>query len=78
MHGKNTPATRGDIRDAGSILGRKIPGGGRATHSQGFLPGIMDKGAWRATDHRVQRVDMTEAALRAPTADDPSAQHGPI
>ena len=54
---KNLPANAGDIRDMGLIpgLGRS-PGGG---HGNPFhyasLENPMDRGAWRATGHRVAK-----------------------
>ena len=54
---KNPPANAGDTRDVGSIpgLGRS-PGGGRGNplhHS--CLESPTDRGAWRATVHRVAK-----------------------
>ena len=61
---KNPPAHSGDLRDAGSIpgLGRS-PGGGHGSPLQySCLENPMDRGAWRATVHRVVREsDTTEA-----------------
>ena len=54
---KNLPASAGDIRDAGSIpgLGRS-PGGGHGNPPQySCLENPMDRGAWRATVHRVAK-----------------------
>jgi len=59
---KNPPADAGDVRDAGSIpgLGRS-PGGGHGNPLQySCLENPMDRGAWRATVHRVTESDMTE------------------
>ena len=53
---KNLPATGGDIRDLGQIprWGRS-PGGGHGNPLQSScLENPMDRGAWRATIHRVQ------------------------
>ena len=52
---KNPPANAGDVRDVGSIPGSgRSPGGG---HSNPLhyccLENPMDRGAWRATVHRV-------------------------
>ena len=55
---KNLPASAGDARDTGLIpgLGRP-PGGGNGTPLQySCLENSMDRGAWRATVHGVQRV----------------------
>ena len=51
------PATAGDIRDAGSISRSvRSPGGGHATQSSILAWRIpMDRGAWRATIHRVTK-----------------------
>ena len=52
---KNLPANAGDIRDAGLIpeLGRS-PGRGHSNSLQySCLENPMDRGAWRATVHRV-------------------------
>ena len=54
---KNLPANAGDVRDAGSIpaLGRS-PGGeyGTPLHYS-CLENPMDRGAWRATVHRISK-----------------------
>jgi len=52
---KNLPANAGDIRDAGLIPGSgRSPGGGHGIPLQySCLENPMDKGAWRATVHRV-------------------------
>ena len=54
---KNTPANAGDIRDAGLIPGsERFPGGGQGNLLQySCLENPMDRGAWRATDHRVAK-----------------------
>ena len=60
---KNLPANAGDIRGAGLIPGLgRFPGGGHSNPFQLFFPGeSMDKGAWRAMVHRVNKgLDMTE------------------
>ena len=52
---KNMSANAGDIRDMGSIpgLGRS-PGGGHGNPLQySCLENPMDRGAWRATVHRI-------------------------
>ena len=54
---KNLPASAGDIRDVGSIpgLGRS-PGAGHGNPLQySCLENPMDRGAWRATVHRVAK-----------------------
>ena len=59
---KILPATAGDAGDVGSIpgLGRS-PGGGHGNPFQYACVGNpLDRGAWRATVHRVTESDMTE------------------
>ena len=54
---KNLPASVGDIRDVGSIpgLGRS-PGGGHGNPLQySCLGNPMDRGAWQATVHGVEK-----------------------
>ena len=54
---KNPPTNAGNIREAGSIpgLGRS-PGGGHGNPVQNScLENPMDRGAWRATVHRVAK-----------------------
>ena len=54
---KNLPTNTGDARDAGLIpgLGRS-PGGGHGSPLQySCLENPMDRGAWRATAHRVEK-----------------------
>ena len=48
--------------DLGSIPGSgRSPGGGNGNPLQHFcLENPMDRGAWRATVHRVTKLDMTE------------------
>ena len=55
---KNLPANAGAIRDAGSVPGAgKSPGGGHGNPLQyPYLENPMDRGAWRATVHGIQRV----------------------
>ena len=50
---KNPPASAGDARDVGLILGSgRSPGGGNGNPRQYFCLGnSMDGGAWRATVH---------------------------
>ena len=54
---KNLPANAGDMRDVGSIPGsEKFPGGGHGNPFQySCLETLMDKGALRATVHRVAK-----------------------
>ena len=49
---KNPPANAGNVRDVNSIpgLGRSL-GGGHVS----YLENSMDRGAWRATAHRVTK-----------------------
>ena len=54
---KNPPANAGDTRDMGSVPGLgRFPGGG---HGNPFwyscLENPVDRGAWRATVHRVAK-----------------------
>ena len=53
----NPPANTGDIRDAGSIPGSgRSPGGGHGNPLHySCLENPMDRGAWRATVHRVAK-----------------------
>ena len=54
---KNLPANAGDIKDVGSIPGSgRSPGGGHGNPLQySGLENPMDRGAWRATVHRVAK-----------------------
>ena len=54
---KNLPASPGDVRDAGSILGSgRSPGGGHGNPLQySCLENPVDRGAWRATVYRVSK-----------------------
>ena len=54
---KNLPANAGDIRHVGSILGLgRSPRGGHGNPLQySCLKNPMDRGAWRATVHRVTK-----------------------
>ena len=54
---KNPPVNAGDIRDEGSIPGSgRFPGGGHGNPLQySFLENPMDRGAWRATHHGVEK-----------------------
>ena len=57
---KNLPANAGDL---GLILGSgRSPGEGNGNKLQySCLKNPMDRGAWRATVHRVAELDTTEA-----------------
>ena len=54
---KNPSGNAGDIRDAGLIPGSgRSPGGGHGSPLQhSCLENPMDRGAWRATVHRVAK-----------------------
>ena len=54
---KNQPASAGDARDAGLIPGLgKSPGAGHGNPLQySCLENPMDRGAWKATVHRVTK-----------------------
>ena len=54
---KNPPADPGDVRDVGSIPGSgRSPGGEHSNPLQcSFLENPMDRGAWRATVHKVAK-----------------------
>ena len=54
---KNLPTNTADIRDTGSIPGlRRSPGGGHGNPLQySYLENPMDRGALRATVHRVTK-----------------------
>ena len=54
---KNTPSDVGDVRDAGSIPGsRRCPGEGNGNSLQySSLENSMDRRAWQATVHRVEK-----------------------
>ena len=60
---KNLPVNAGEIRDVGSIpgLGRS-PGGGHGNPLQySCLENPMDRGAWQATTHGINKEsDMAE------------------
>ena len=67
---KNLPANAGDIRDLGSIPGSgRSPGGGHGNPLQySCLENSMDRGAWQAMVHRVNKeLDMTEETKHACT-----------
>ena len=54
---KNPPASAGDTRDLGSTPGSgRSPAGGNGNPLQySYLENSMDRGAWRATVHRVTK-----------------------
>ena len=54
---KNLPVNAGDIKDLGSVSGLgRSPGGGHGNPLQySCLENPMDRGAWRATVHRVAK-----------------------
>ena len=54
---KNLPASAGDIRNIGSIpgLGRFLGGGHGNPLQYSCLENPMDRGAWRATVHRITK-----------------------
>ena len=60
---KNPPANKGDVREAGLIPGSgSSSGGGHGNPFQrSCLESPMDRGAWRATVHRIAESDRTEA-----------------
>ena len=55
---KSWSGSAGDTRDSGSILGSgRFPGGGHGNPLQySCLENPLDRGAWRATVHRVAKV----------------------
>ena len=62
--GKNTPAGAGDVGDVGSIpgSGRSLGGGHGNPLQYSCQENPGDRGAWRATVHRVTKeLDTTEA-----------------
>ena len=54
---KNPSASAGDVRDSGSVPGSgKYPGGGHGNPLEySCLENSMDRGAWRATVHKVAK-----------------------
>ena len=54
---KKPPANAGDIRGAGSVprSGRSLGGGHANLLQYSFLENPTDRGAWRATVHRVAK-----------------------
>ena len=63
---KITPASAGDVRDVGSILGSgRSPGGGHGNPLQYCcLKNPMDRGPWWATVHRVTQ-SQTRLSMQA-------------
>ena len=59
---KNPPANAGDIRDTGLIhgLGRSSGEGNGNPLQCSCLENPLDRGAWRATVHKVTESDTTE------------------
>ena len=55
--GKESVCSAGDTGDVGSIPGSgKFPGGGHSNPLQySCLENLMDRGAWKATVHRVAK-----------------------
>ena len=54
---KNPPDNAGEVRDCSVPGARRSPGGGNGSPLQySCLENPKDKGAWRATVHRVARV----------------------
>ena len=55
---KNLPANAGDARDAGLIPGLKrfLREGNDNSVQYSCLGNLMDRGAWRATDHRTAKI----------------------
>ena len=82
---KNPPASAGETRDAGSIpeSGRS-PGGGHGNPLQySCLENPMDRGAWRATIHKVTKsqVRLKQRSTQAPMTHhllSRSAAHSPF
>ena len=68
---RNPPASAGDIRDVGLIPGsRRSPGGGHGNPLQySCLKNPMDRGAWRATVHRVaqSQTQLKQLSMHART-----------
>ena len=55
---KNPPANAGDARDVGSLpgLGKSLEEGNGNPLQDSYLGNPMDRGAWRATAHRVTKT----------------------
>ena len=64
---KNLPANAGDMREAGLICGSgRSPGQGPGNPLQGScLESHTDRGAWWATVHRLEELDMTKESQHA-------------
>ena len=62
---KNLPATAGDIRDSDSIpgSGRSLRGGNGNPLQCSSLENPIDRGAWLATVHGVQRIGLDSSDL---------------
>ena len=62
---KNSPASAGDVRDAGSVPGSgRSPGGQHGNPLQySCLGNPMDRGTWRATAHRVAKSQVRLKSL---------------
>ena len=60
---KNPPSNAVDVRDTGSIPGSGRSPAGRHGNPPQYsrMENPMDRGAWRATVHRVAELDKTEA-----------------
>ena len=76
---KNLSAKAEDIRDAGSIPGsEKSPGGGHGNPLQySYLESPMDRGAWRATVHRVTKSQTQQKGLGMHTKARPGEEEQP-
>ena len=79
---KNTPTKAGDTRDTGSIpgLGRS-PGGGHGNPLQySGLENPMDRGAWRATVHRITKswTPLKQFSVQTAFAKDNIISPGPL
>ena len=63
---RNLPANAGAVRDLGLIPGsERSPGGGNGNLLQySCLENPMDRGAWRATVHRIAESDSAEQLSR--------------
>ena len=70
---KNLSANAGDIRDTGSNPeSGRCPGGGHGNTLQySWLENAMDRGAWRATVHRVSKSQTQLKRLRTHSTIDP-------
>ena len=64
---KNSPANAGDIRDAGSIpgSGRSLGGGHGNPLQYSCLEKPMDRGAWWATVHGVEKSRSRRLQVRS-------------